>query len=60
MRPGPTTIRPDNNLAEVVEYYGEAGLKTVLVTDQDGRLIGTLYIDDARSILNRQGASPQN
>ena len=60
MRPGPSTIRPDTELAEVVEYYGEAGLKTILVTDQDGRLIGTLYIDDARSILNRQGASPQN
>ena len=60
MRPGPSTIRPDTELAEVVEYYGEAGLKTVLVTDQDGRLIGTLYIDDARAILNRRGASPQN
>ncbi|MCH7983830.1 MAG: CBS domain-containing protein [Chloroflexi bacterium] len=60
MRPGPSTIRPDNNLAEVVAYYGESGLKTVLVTDQDGRLIGTLYIDDARSILNRQSAGSQN
>ena len=52
MRPGPSTIRPDTALAEVVDYYGESGLKTILVTDQDGRLIGTLYIDDARSILN--------
>ena len=60
MRPGPSTIRPDTELAEVVAYYGESGLKTVLVTDQDGRLIGTLYIDDARSILNRQSAGSQN
>lgn len=56
MRPGPNTIRPDTELTEVVEYYGESGLKTILVTDQDGRLIGTLYIDDARSIINNKGA----
>ena len=59
MSPGPSTIRPDTELAEVVEYYGEAGLKSVLVTDQDGRLIGTLYIDDARKMLeNRTSENP--
>ena len=51
MSPGPTTIRPDNDLAETVDYYGGSGLKSVLVTDQDGKLIGTLYIDDARTLL---------
>ena len=54
MSPGPTTIRPDTELAEVVEFYGEAGLKSVLVTDQDGRLIGTLFIEDARKMLENQ------
>ena len=53
MRPGPSTIRPDTDLSEVVEYYGESGLKSVLVTDQDGRLIGTVYIEDARKILEK-------
>ncbi len=52
MSAGPSTIRPDTELAEVVEYYGEAGIKSVLVSDQDGRLIGTVYIEDARKILN--------
>ncbi len=60
MRPGPSTIRPDTELAEVVEYYGESGLKSVLVTDPDGKLIGTLYMEDARSILVGLGTAPSN
>ena len=51
MSSGPSTIRPDTDLAEAVEYYGGSGLKSVLVTDQTGRLIGTLFIDDARKLL---------
>ncbi len=55
MSPGPSTIRPDTVLAEAVEYYGGAGLKSILVTDQEGRLIGTLYIEDARVLLGPEG-----
>ncbi len=51
MSSGPSTIRPDTDLAEAVEYYGGSGLKSVLVTDQDGRLMGTLFIEDARKLL---------
>ena len=51
MSSGPSTIRPDTDLAEAVEYYGGSGLKSVLVTDQTGRLMGTLFIDDARKLL---------
>ena len=56
MSPGPSTIRPDTELAEVVEFYGESGIKSVLVTDQEGRLIGTVYIENARKLLERQVA----
>jgi predicted transcriptional regulator len=51
MSPGPSTIRPDTDLAEAVEYYGGSGLMIVLVTDQDGKLMGTLFIDYARDLL---------
>ena len=51
MSSGPSTIRPDTDLAEAVEYYGGSGLKSILVTDQDGMLMGTLFIDDARKLL---------
>ena len=54
MSPGPSTIRPDTELAEVVEFYGESGIKSVLVTDQDGTLIGTVYIEHARNMLEQQ------
>lgn len=54
MSAGPSTIRPDTDLAEIVEFYGESGIKSILVTDQDGRLIGTVYIENAREILNNQ------
>ena len=54
MSPGPSTIRPDTELAEIVEYYGKSGIKSVLVTDQDGRLIGTVHIEEARRMLNDQ------
>ena len=57
MRPGPSTIRPDTELAEIVDYYGGSGLKSVFVTDPDGRLIGTLYLEDTRSIIDGSGTA---
>ena len=57
MRPGPSTIRPDTELAEIVDYYGGSGLKSVLVTDPDGRLIGTLYLEDTQSIIDGSGTA---
>ena len=53
MRPGPATIRPDTPLETVVGTLGSAGVVSTLVTDPDGRLIGTVYLEDARSRLAR-------
>ncbi len=53
MRPGPATIRPDTPLETVVETLGPAGVSSTLVTDPDGRFIGTVYLEDARSRLDR-------
>ncbi len=51
MRPGPATIRPDTPLETVVATLGPAGVASTLVTDPDGRFIGTVYLEDARSRL---------
>ena len=51
MRPGPATIRPDTLLETVVATLGSAGVASTLVTDPDGRFIGTVYLEDARSRL---------
>ena len=51
MRPGPATIRPDTTLETVVATLGPAGVASTLVTDPDGRFIGTVYLEDARSRL---------
>ncbi len=51
MRPGPATIRPDTPLEDVVASLGAAGVANTLVTDPDGRFIGTVYLEDARSRL---------
>ena len=53
MRPGPATIRPDTPLEDVVASLGAAGVANTLVTDPDGRFIGTVYLEDARSRLGR-------
>ncbi len=51
MRPGPATIRPDTPLETVVATLGPAGVASILVTDPDGRIIGTVYLEDAQSRL---------
>ena len=51
MRPGPATIRPDTPLETVVATLGPPEVASILVTDPDGRFIGTVYLADARSRL---------
>lgn len=55
MEPGPTTIRPDTRLEQIVERMQRAKVGTVLVTDVDGRLMGVLFRTDAEGAL--QGRS---
>jgi len=45
MRPGPTTIRPSDNLGEVRERMRAKNVPQLLVTTPDGELLGLLYPD---------------
>ena len=51
MRLGPSTIRPDTPLETVVESLRSGNIRSTLVTDPDGRLIGTVYLEDAERKL---------
>lgn len=42
MRPGPSTIRPNTSLANVLERLERQNLQTALVTTNDGRLVGVI------------------
>ena len=54
MQSGPSTIRPDTPLEAVVETLRDGGVNSTLVTDPGGRLIGTLYLEDAERILSEE------
>ncbi len=51
MQSGPSTIRADIPLDAVVKSLRDGNLSSTLVTDPDGRLIGSLYLADAESKL---------
>lgn len=47
MEPGPTTIRPDTELAEIAARMRKQGVATIIVTTTGGHLIGILNRADA-------------
>ena len=51
MRPGPSTIRPDTDLETVAETLHDGNVKSTLVTNQEGKLIGTVYLEDVERRL---------
>ena len=51
MQPGPSTIRPDTPLEMVVDSLRDGNVSSTLVTDPDGRLIGSVYLEDAERKL---------
>ena len=53
MQSGPSTILPDTPLETVVKSLREGNVTSTLVTDPEGRLIGTIYLDDAERKLRR-------
>ena len=55
MQPGPSTIRPDTDLETVVEALRDGKVKSTLVTDPEGRLIGTVYLEDVERKLAETG-----
>ena len=46
MRPGPSTIRPDTDPGTVAKTLRDGNVASTLVTNQEGRLIGTVYLED--------------
>ena len=54
MQSGPSTIRPDTPLETVVKTLRAGNVRSTLVTDPGGRLIGTLYLEDAERILSEE------
>ena len=55
MQSGPSTIRPDTSLETVVKTLRDGNVRSTLVTDPGGRLIGTLYLEDAERKLAEEG-----
>lgn len=51
MDPGPTSVRADEFLPDLVERMSQADVETILVTDAEGKLIGVLYRADAEKKL---------
>ena len=51
MRPGPSTVRPDTPLETVIKILRDGNASSTLVTDPEGRLLGTLYLEDAERKL---------
>ena len=51
MQPGPSTIRPDLDLGAVAKTLRDGNVQSTLVTNQEGRLIGTVYLEDVERKL---------
>lgn len=51
MEPGPSTVRYDSQLRDLVERLAERGLKTAVVTTPGGCLVGVFHRADAEARL---------
>jgi predicted transcriptional regulator len=51
MEIGPTTIRPSEPLHPLVERMRRRGVRTIVVSDLKGHLVGILYREDAEKAL---------
>src|SRR6266508_352165 len=54
MEAGPSTVRADRPLAELADRLGSRGLRTAVVTDPDGRLLGVVARSDMQARLAGQ------
>ena len=58
MQLGPATVRPREELRDLVERMRAAGVKAILVTSEKGRLLGVVNRDDGeRLVKEREGHS---
>jgi Mg/Co/Ni transporter MgtE len=51
---GPATVRPAGEGLGLVDRMRKAGVTTILVTTPKGRLVGTLYRDDAERLIRER------
>lgn len=54
MEIGPTTIRPSEPIAPLVERMRRRGVRTIVVSDLRGELVGILYREDAERELKKR------
>lgn len=56
MQLGPATVRPREELRGLVERMKRAGVKTILVTSEKGRLLGMVNRDDGERFIQDRPA----
>ena len=52
MEPGPTTVRPDEELEALLERMRAHNVSSIVVTDPDGRLMGMVGRERAEALLD--------
>jgi CBS domain-containing protein len=60
MQIGPATVRPREELSGMVERMRSAGVKTILVTTPQGRLLGIVNRDDAEGFVRERSQGLSN
>lgn len=56
MQPGPATVRPREDLPGLLDRMRRAGVKTILVTTEKGRLLGVVNRDDGERFIRDRAA----
>ena len=59
MEGGTTTVRPSEHLDALVKRMTKRGVKSVVVSDLKGRLIGALIREDAEKVLEAHQSDDQ-
>lgn len=52
MEPGPTTVRPDGSLHDLLERMSAHGTELVVVSDPQGHLIGAVVAEEAERLVS--------
>ena len=60
MDPGPTTIRPNDDLNETIALLRSKSVGSILVTDSNGVLLGTFYVDEAERFRDAYGEGEES
>lgn len=53
MEEGPTTIRPNTKLADIIPRMQARNVRSIVVTKANGRLSGILYRQDGEALLDK-------